>query len=184
MLITTLLANHPEALIDIVRHTPLWVGGLLIALTALGLSAVRTRDVHRYRLLAMPVAMGALALWGVDSAFNGTGRLAALLAVWAVCYAIALVPGLRWPQRQGVHYDPATGRFRLPGSWLPMALILGIFSLKYVIGVQLAIEPPIAHDAAFAYTVSAVYGLLSGVLAARTARVLRAVRPGRVAAPA
>ena len=83
MLITTLLANHPGAVVDIVRQTPLWVAGVLAGLVWLGLSAARTRRVHLYRLLAMPTAMGGLALWGVESAFIGTGRLPELLALWA-----------------------------------------------------------------------------------------------------
>ena len=37
MLLTQLLIQHPEAIIDIVRGTPAWVGALLAALLVLAL---------------------------------------------------------------------------------------------------------------------------------------------------
>ncbi len=176
MLITTLLAEHPSAALDIVRHTPLWVAAVLAGLTALGLSATRTRSVHLGRLLLMPLIMGGLALWGVQSAFAASDRLAELLALWAACYAAVLAVGTRLAPPAGARYDAATRRFRLPGSWVPMGLILVVFLMKYGIGVQLAMEPPLARDAAFAFGVTALYGLLSGAFAARTLRVLRLAR--------
>ena len=182
MLLTTLLAEHPSAIVDIVRQTPTWVTALLGGLLVLGISASRDRDVHIGRLLLMPLAMGAMALWGVESAFNGTGRLPELLAVWAAGYAALLALGLRLPVPAGVRYSAAQRSFHLPGSWLPMGLILAVFLLKYAIGVQLAMEPTIATHPGFAYPVAAVYGLLSGIFAARTLRVLRLLRGPAAAA--
>ena len=176
MLLTTLLIERPAAIVDIVRQTPLWVGGLLAGLLYLGFSASRDRDVHLGRLLLMPLAMGGLALWGVESAFIGTGRLPELLALWATGYAALLAVGLRLPVPAGARYKVAQRRFHLPGSWLPLLLILIVFTLKYAIGVQLAMEPPIAANPAFAYPVAALYGVLSGIFAARTLRVLRLLR--------
>ena len=184
MLLTQLLAEHPDAAADIVRHTPLWVAGVLAGLTALGLSAARTRQVHFNRLVAMPLIMGGLALWGVQSAFISTGQLPTLLALWALCYAAVLAVGSRLAAPVGARYDAATRSFHLPGSWLPMGLILAVFLLKYAIGVQLAMEPTIATHPGFAYPVAAVYGLLSGIFAARTLRVLRLLRGPATAAAA
>ena len=182
MLLTTLLAEHPSAIVDIVRQTPTWVTALLGGLLVLGYSASRGRDVPLGRLLLMPLAMGGMALWGVESAFSGTDRLLQLLAVWAAGYAALLALGLRLTVPAGVRYSAAERRFHLPGSWLPMGLILAVFLLKYAIGVQLAMEPTIATHPAFAYPVAAVYGLLSGIFAARTLRVLRLLRGPATAA--
>lgn len=184
MLLTTLLAEHPSAIVDIVSQTPTWVTALLGGLLVLGYSASRGREVPIGRLLLMPLAMGGMALWGVESAFNGTGRLPELLAVWAAGYAALLALGLRLPVPAGVRYSAALRSFHLPGSWLPMGLILAVFLLKYAIGVQLAMEPTIATHPGFAYPVAAVYGLLSGIFAARTLRVLRLLRGPATAAAA
>lgn len=183
MLITTLLSEHPSAIADIVRNTPLWVAGVLAGLLWLGFSAARSRRVHLNRLLAMPAAMGALALWGVQSAFGATGQLAGLLGLWALCYAAVLALGSRLAPPAGARYDVATRSFALPGSWVPMGLILVVFLMKYGIGVQLALEPTLARAPGFAFAVTALYGLLSGLFAARTLRVLRLARPAPALAP-
>ena len=54
MLLTTLLSQHPEAALDIVRGTPAWVGALLAALIVLGLSATRERSASPARLALLP----------------------------------------------------------------------------------------------------------------------------------
>lgn len=177
MLLTTLLAQHPDAVIDIVRQTPPWVAGVLTALLALGFSATRGRSVHFNRLLAMPLVMGGLALWGVQSAFGATGQLLALLGVWALAYLAVLALGTRLSPPAGARYDAATRSFVMPGSWVPMALIVAVFLMKYLVGVQLAMEPSLAHHTGFALAVTALYGALSGLFAARTLRLLRLMRP-------
>jgi len=176
MLLTQLLAQHPEAIVDIVRQTPAWVGALLAGLLWLGFSATRGRDVHVGRLVLMPVAMGGLALWGVQSAFGATGHLPALLALWAAGYAAVLALGGRLAPPAGTRWNAATRSFHLPGSWVPMGLILAVFLMKYAIGVQLAMAPELAHDNGFALAVTALYGVLSGLFAARALRVLRLAR--------
>lgn len=177
MLLTQLLIQHPSAIVDIVRQTPIWVAGLLAGLLWLGFSAVRTRNLHIGRLVLMPVAMGGMALWGVTSAFHGAGQLAELLALWLICGAAVLA--LSWPLRapHGTRYDAASKRFHLPGSWMPMLLILAIFLMKYAIGVQLAMAPELAANAQFALVVTALYGALSGLTASRALRVLRLAHP-------
>ncbi|WP_423454575.1 DUF6622 family protein [Ottowia sp. VDI28] len=179
MLLTTLLIQHPEAITDIVRQTPAWVGGLLAGLTWLGLSSTRSRDVHIGRLALMPVAMGGLALWGVQSAFASMGQLIELLALWAICYAAVVAAGWNARAPGGTHYEPATRSFHMPGSWVPLLLIVLVFLMKYGVGVQLAMEPALAHHTGFAFATTAVYGALSGLFAVRSLRVLRLARhPG------
>ena len=175
MLLTDLLIQHPEAIASILGKTPAWVGGLLAGLAWLGYSSSRARNVHLGRLALMPVAMGGLALWGVYSAFGAGGRLAEVLAVWAACYVAVIAAGWSMQAPEGTAYQPATRSFHMPGSWIPLVLIMMVFLMKYGIGVQLAMEPALARDAGFEFTVAALYGALSGVFAARSLRVLRLV---------
>ena len=67
MLLPQLLIQHPEAVVEIVRRTPVWVGLLLVALIVLGVSSVRSRDVSIGRLVLLPLVMIGLAAWGVQS---------------------------------------------------------------------------------------------------------------------
>lgn len=54
---------------------------------------------------------------------------------------------------------------------MPLALILGIFLTKYLVGVELALQPALARDSDFALQIAALYGVFNGLFAA-----LRALR--------
>ena len=70
-----LIAQHPQALAQVVKNTPVWVWGLLAGLTALGLSQLRTRTVGALRTAIIPVAMTCLSLYGMVSAFGASPLL-------------------------------------------------------------------------------------------------------------
>ena len=61
----------------------------------------------------------------------------------------------------------------MPGSWLPMGVILAIFMTKYAVGVTLSMQPSLAHSDAFTLSVSLLYGLFSGFFAGRAIRLWR-----------
>jgi hypothetical protein len=71
----------------------------------------------------------------------------------------------------------------MPGSWVPMLLIVGIFLIKYIVGVDLAMQPTLALDSRYVLIVGALYGLFSGIFAGRAARLWRLVaRPAAASA--
>ncbi len=84
-----------------------------------------------------------------------------VLAIWLAACALLLVVVLA-PVPVGTRYDSAKREFDLPGSWVPMALILGIFLTKYGVGDSLAI--------------AASYSVFSAIFAARTVSLLRMAR--------
>lgn len=170
-----LIADHPEALGRIVRSTPVWVWGLLAALLALGASQLRRRSVTLARISLLPLAMTALSLWGTVSAFGASAPLPQLLALWVL--AVAGTFALLAPGATTARYDAATRRFELPGSTVPLALIVGIFLLKWGVGVELALAPQRAHEVGFALAVAAAYGAISGVFLGRAARLWRLALP-------
>ena len=88
------------------------------------------------------------------------------------------------PLPAGTAYDPASRRFALPGSAWPLALMMGIFCTKLAAGVALAQHPALARSAAIGWTVSALYGALSGIFLGRAARLWRLALPTLGAAPA
>jgi Predicted membrane protein (DUF2306) len=165
----------PSMTAQIFSNTPVWIWGLLAALLALGFSQARSRTAGLPRLLLMPLGLGAFSLWGTISAF---GAPAAVLGSWfAACVLLLLVVAqIRIPA--GVSYGRNTRQFALPGSWIPMALILGIFITKYAVGVSLAMQPDLKANANFMLAISTLYGAFSGIFAGRTIRLLRlAMRP-------
>ena len=150
--------------IDIVQHTPVWVWGLLAMLIALGLAQARDREMSLTRATVLPLVMIALSLSGVFSAF---GHFPAALGSWAAGVGAALVFGRHVTVAHGATWSSRTGNLSVPGSWLPLALTVGLFSLKYVAGVSLALHPWLATDTAFASLISLGYGLFSGLFLAR-----------------
>ena len=155
-------------LYEILTHTPAWVFALFALLLWLGATQLTGRRVGLRRTLVMPVVMIGLSLYGVLSAFKDQPLAA---AAWA---AAALAVGFAVAQRAapaGTRYDPVDRSFALPGSAVPLALMMGIFFTKYVVAVQIAMHPELAHRPDFAIAIGALYGAFSGIFAARALRL-------------
>jgi uncharacterized membrane protein len=183
------VVRHGPTLMQIVAGTPMWVWGLAAGLLALGLSQVRSREVGLPRTALTPLAMVGLAAWGLYDAFGhpagapAAAAFAPVLVAWFAAAALPFLFVLRRPLPAATRYHAATRSFFVPGSWLPMALIAGIFATKYVVGVLLVLHPQLRADAAFALCVAVLYGLFNGVFAGRGLRLLRLAFQPQVAAP-
>lgn len=154
----------------ILANTPPWVWGLLLALILLGISQARPRRLTPAKLLILPLAMTLFSLAGT---LTSLGFAPLLLAAWAAAAALPAVVLSRTRAPRGSAYDATAGRFLLPGSWLPLALILAIFVLKYALGVLLAMDPALAREQSFALSMAALYGLLAGIFLGRGWRLWR-----------
>lgn len=173
-----LLAARPEMLGTVVTNTPRLIWGLLAGLIVLGLSQRKDREVSLARVMVTPLVMATLSLGGTATAFSASPHFGQAMLAWAGAAVCALALVAPWQAPRGTHYDAASRSYRLPGSWLPLLLILGIFLAKYVSGVDLAMQPSLALDSPYALTVSALSGTFSGIFAGRAARLLRlALRP-------
>lgn len=159
---------------QIIIHTPLWVWALLAGLIALGYSQTRSRSIGLRRLVIIPVAMIVLSLYGTVSAF---GPSPTVLGAWFAACAIVVSLTVLRPSPMGTAYDGVHRRYTIPGSWLPMFDILGIFCTKYAVGVTLAMHPLMARDALFATLVGMLYGVFSGFFAGRALRLWRLAFP-------
>lgn len=174
-MLLTLVVHQPQALLQIVQQTPRWVWGLLAALLWLGASQLFDRTASLRRVVLMPVAMAALSIYGVASAFAGAAQTGVAVGLWALVALTTASVAVWWQSTApaGARYCAASRRFDLPGSAMPLALIMGIFLTKYLVGVELAMQPALARDSAFALQIAALYGAFSGLFAARALRLLR-----------
>lgn len=155
----------------IAASIPVWVPALLLGLLALGWRLSRTRTVRPAVLVAVAAAMFGFSLFGVASAF---GVDAPALLAWVAAYAAAAIGGARLVSHAGMARVGAL--VRVPGSWWPMALLLGIFTAKFVLGFVAGVRSPVLHDPAFVLAMSAALGLLSGGFGARAVAVRRFAR--------
>jgi uncharacterized membrane protein len=156
---------------QIVSHTPLYVWGVLALLVALGASQARDRRVGLARATALPLAMVILSLWGTASLFSHGPHLMPVLASWVGAAVAAFVSVTRGAPQRGTHFDATSNSFFVPGSWMPMLLITGVFVLRYATNVALALQPALSTDASFATGVAALSGLFTGAFAGRAARL-------------
>jgi hypothetical protein len=170
--------NNPPlstVIAQIIQHTPLWVWGILAAITLLGALQWRDHEMTRVRLLMAPLGLGGYSLWSAGAVF-GIDAAAAWLA--GMLLAFAINHKLHWPRAVEVL---GNGRFALKGSPWPLLLMWTIFMLRYALAVKLVFQPALAQQAAWAIGAPLVYGTLSGLFAARAWRVLQqASTPARV----
>lgn len=166
-------------LFEIVRHTPLWVWLLLAALLALGLSQRRGRFVQPARLLILPLVLLGLGLSSMAAAFSA---LPLVGVAWVAALLMSLTLALRLKPPAGTHWDAAAGRLFLAGSWMPLFIILVIFTLRYTTAVSLALHPAWRTDLAVQLPLALAFGSLSGLFLGRTLGLWRLTRAATIAA--
>lgn len=159
-------------LMTILTHTPRWVFALFAVLLVLGVQQLRPREVTLRRMVLLPLAMVALSFQGLLGAF---GPQAGTLLVWGACALATAGAVLARPWPEGLRYDPRQRRLSVPGSAVPLALMMGVFFTKYAAGVALGEAPQLAQTAAFALPCSALYGAFSGLFAGRALRLQKFV---------
>jgi hypothetical protein len=158
---------------QILQHIPVWVFALLIGLIALGLVQTRTRHIRKQRLLGINIALTVFTLVGVVQQWRLTPWLALSLLSWATMGLLVAWALGQGAAPEGASFEPETRRFAVPGSWLPLTLFMTIFACKFAVGMTTAMAPYLLDSLSAAIGVSALYGLLSGVLNAKAWRLLK-----------
>ena len=161
-------------IMQIISHTPIWVFVLFFVLLTLGYLASRPRTLSRGRVAILPVAMMLLSAYGVVSAF-GYRAMGILAWVAGMALAVLLNRILRLPR--GANYFATTRSFALPGSWIPLALMLVIFFTKYAVAVLRLIHPALLDHVSFVAGISLAYGVLSGIFFASALTLWRLMHP-------
>ena len=157
-------------ILDILKHTPLWVYGLFVFLVYLGVLQSRTRSFTPVRLGILPAAMLAFSLYGVLSVF---GASVPALVAWVVGLAACVwgIVALGFPRN--ATWSEETRTFTVPGSWLPLVIIMAIFFTRYTVNVSLALEPSLKQATGFIPAIGLLYGISSGYFLARALNIQR-----------
>ena len=155
---------------------PVWPVFILAGLVMLGYRQSRDRVVRPGMLAKIALAMLALSLYGVTTAFGA--HIVPVLS-WALGFAAVVVIGGPLLAPRGMAREGAA--VRMPGSWVPLGLMLGIFMTKFGLGFATGVGAHVLQEAWFIAAVSAVLGLFSGAFAARATAVHRFVRTSRAA---
>jgi predicted dienelactone hydrolase len=151
-------------LLDIIKHTPKWVFGLMVILIVFGVIQSRTRKVSAILAFSLPMFMLFLSFNGVVSNLGWKG---AILGSWALGLLTATYVLLKLMNRNKVKWDIESGKYLLQGSWIPLVIFMGIFLTRYVLGVAIAMDADILHQPFIRSFASAVLGALSGFFVVR-----------------
>ena len=144
---------------------------LFFVLLAVGYFQSKDRTVSRGKVSILPVAMIALSFYGVVSAF---GFAPFGLVSWLLGIGVAARLGVNFSAPRGVSFSTETELFSVPGSWLPLALMMAIFFTKFIVAVILARQLPVGSETIFIGSISLCYGLFSGLFLARALVIRRA----------
>ncbi len=167
-----------EFVSQVLKGTPIWVWSILVALIVLGVNQLRARIVSRYSVLIAPVVFLFVGL-----AAAGRGPIG--FSVWALALlATATVTFFVWQPTGGARYDASKDRLNLPGSVIPMLIMLAIFLLNYVINVALAINPALRSELVWQVGPAIILGALSGVFFGRALTLFRMNRQSPTAVTA
>jgi hypothetical protein len=159
--------------IAILQHAPPWAWALLAGLVAIGILQMAPRQLTLQRATLLPLALAALSLAGLGATFGWSG---AVLFGWAAGVAKTLLTVRFAGGWRGIEWSAATRRVRVPGSWLPLALLVGLFAFKFAVGATLALHPEFSARHGFASVVALVYGAFSGLFLSRGLAMWRASR--------
>ncbi len=158
---------------QIIAHTPPWVVGLLVGLIILGLKQGKSRQVKKPLAYLLPLGMLTLSFVGVITSF---GFAPMAIAAWAVGLAGGAALINFWLPIKGIQFNAIQASFFIPGSWIPLLVILAIFLAKYYVGVMQAINPTLLEEFGFKLSLSLLYGVFSGYFVGRALCLLRASR--------
>ena len=156
-----------EFISQVVKGTPVWVWAILVSLIVLGVNQLRTRNVSRYSVLIAPVVFLFVGL-------IAAGRGPVGFSAWALTLlASAASTFFVWQPTGGARYDANSDRLHLPGSVIPLLLMLAIFLLNYAINVALAINPALRSELGWQVGPAIILGALSGVFIGRALTLFR-----------
>ena len=153
---------------DLATEAPTWVYLLLVGLIALGVRRLKTREVPVVVALLPAIAFLAWSVVGAD-AFASRAGSGTALACWLAGAAVGVASVHVVAEPRGTILPG--GRVRLPGTWLPLVLYLGVFVARFFCGAWATIRPAEAITATGTATV---------IGAAMTTRLVVAVKRWRL----
>lgn len=122
----------------ILANIPLFVWPLFVMLMVGGLKARKTCWVPLKALLLPPVAF---LIWNLLSFFDiYSGDLVAI-CLWALFLGLGFPIGFSHIRRLRLRFDKKKQLVEMPGSWIPLALYMSIFTAKFSLGMMRAMLP-------------------------------------------
>jgi hypothetical protein len=146
----------------ILSHTPTWVWVLLAFLLYRGVLALRPSTIRPARALLLPTIF---LVWGLFGLTFDPGDPLSRAAGFVVAGGVGLALGRALAfARPAPIYQRETGLLEMPGSAMPLVVIVVVFVAKYALAVAMGFNPNLQSSMSFEALFGAVGGLSAGVL--------------------
>ena len=157
-------------LLELIAGTPAWVWALLGYLSITGILALKPRTVSFSRLLILP---GILIAWSLISLAS---KHPVAWVVWLFAVAAGTYIWHFFLHYRSLSVDKQTMRVHLPGSAIPLTVMLTFFLTKYVLGVIYAVHPQLIHNLLIMCIDACVSGLAVGIFMGQVTQIGRYVK--------
>lgn len=149
---------------NIAIQTPWWVYVLLIYLITIGILSSKTRTVSMVKLLILPVIFMYLSIHTLVVSFQINMFS---VSTWIVSIVIGVIFGWLLVYKQQLKVDRKHLLIEVPGSWQTLILALLIFSSKYYFGYELDVDPNLAEQTVFEFSMLSISGTITGLFIGR-----------------
>lgn len=161
----------------IIHGTPAWVWVLLLFLLSRGWSALSSRTVPLSRLAIIPLIFTG---WGiVHLALNPLAGWSTVI-VWVTASLVGVVAGAFIAGKSRFVVDPVANTVLVPGSALPLILMISIFAVRFWLGFHMATAIDSSLVGVYVVIGAAVSGIVAGVFCGRFITYWRAIAARRV----
>jgi hypothetical protein len=158
---------------QIIAGTPIWVWVLFAFLLFLGVRALRPATAPLWRVAILP---SIFFVWGLYNLVTLYGLTVPRALPWAAALLGGILVGMLIAGRQPIRADKTRHLVCTSGGPLTLALILLIFSIKYVFGFLHATQPGTFVEPRFWLTELALSGVLTGMFIGRFVGLWRQYR--------
>ena len=142
---------------DILRGIPIWVYLLFFLLMYKGIQAARKSNVIKLKKICIiPVVFFILAIQKIHNP-----------SLFVLFIVIGLAIGLAIYYKTELRADKEKQLIELPGSIIPLILMLIAFGKGYFFGYEHAVHPEYGHQAWFLHLHYIVNGTVTGIFAGR-----------------
>jgi len=89
------------------------------------------------------------------------------ITIWLAAILVGILVGFFLIYRVDIQVDKPNLLIHTPGTWSTLIIVLIIFASKYYFAYQLGIDPALANQSNFEFSLLAVSGLCSGFFLGR-----------------
>jgi hypothetical protein len=114
--------------------------------------------------------MVGLSLAGIKTSF---GLTTIPVTAWGMAIVLATVVGYSFFRDKRINFEATNGTFSIPGTWVPLAIMMALFFTKYVYAVMNGFNAAVVSTPLFIGALSAVYGVLSGYFSSRAVNLIK-----------